>query len=144
MKLDRLILAILASLVLIALLCPAVQADDNEAEVELKVNIVAAPSVITTAAAPVSTKLAILRGTLTDLGTASTVVVYFEWGETTNYGSRTRPRTMTSPRAFWAIITRLTPGTDYHFRAVAVGDDTSYGSDVSFKTRKRWWWWKWW
>lgn len=145
MKSDRPILAILASFMLIGSLCPAVQADDEKAEVELRVEIIAPPSVITKDAYPITATSALLHGSLTSLGTASSVVVYFEWGTTTDYGFTTRFRTMTKPRTFRASITGLTPATTYHFRAVAEGEDgTSYGSDVSFKTRKRWWWWKWW
>ena len=146
MKLARIGLIIL----LLAVLCsawPAVQADDNEAEVELKVKIVAPPSVTTKYAYPITASFALLHGKLNSLGTASSVVVYFEWGTTTEeYGFTTRARTLKKPKAFSAVITRLTPDTTYHFRAVAVGEDgTSHGSDVSFKTRERWWWnwWKW-
>jgi len=147
LKLDRLILAILASLVLIGLLCPAVQADDDKAEVDLKVEVVSPLSVTTKYAYPITASFALLHGKLNSLGTASSVVVYFEWGTTTEeYGFTTRARTLKKPKAFSAVITRLTPDTTYHFRAVAVGEDgTSHGSDVSFKTRERWWWnwWKW-
>lgn len=145
MKLDRLILAILASLVLIGLLCPAVQADDDKAEVDLKVEVVSPLEVTTKYAYPITARFALLHGKLDSLGTASSVVVYFEWGTTTDYGFTTRERTLKRPRHFSAVITRLTPDTEYHFRAVAVGEDgTSYGSDVSFKTRKHWWWRWWW
>jgi len=101
---------------------------------------VSPPSVTTNDPIFVFTRFAILYGSLDSLGTASKVNVYFEWGETTDYGSTTRVRTMTKPRAFRAIIWRLTPATTYHFRAVAVGDGTSYGEDMSFTTRGRWWW----
>ena len=143
MKLARIGLITLLLAVLCSV-CPAIQADDDEAEVDLKVEVVSPLSVTTNEARPVTTRWAVLHGSLTDLGTASSVDVYFEWGETTDYGHKTRPRTMTKPRAFRAIIWGLTPATTYHFRAVAVGDDTSYGSDKSFTTRGRWWWWKWW
>jgi len=149
LKLDRLILAILASLVLIGLLCPAVQADEDKAEVDLKVEVVPPLSVTTQYAYPITASLALLHGKLNSLGTASPVSVYFEWGTTMDYGRQTRARTLKRPGPFGAVITHLTPGTTYHFRAVAVSEDgTSYGSDVSFKTRKRCWWnwwgWCWW
>ena len=144
MKLARPILAILASFMLIGLLSPAVQADDSKAEVELKVNIVAAPSVTTNEATKIKAKRATLNGRLTSLGTASSVAVSFEWGPTTDYGSTTKPRTMTSTGDFRATITGLTPDTTYHFRAKAEGDGTIvYGSELSFTTRTRGRWWKW-
>lgn len=141
MKFGRPILAILASFMLIGLLSPAVQADDDKAEVELKVNIVAAPSVTTNDATGISARRATLNGSLTNLGTASSVVVYFEWGATTEDGSMTKPRTMTSTRDFKAHVADLAPDTTYHFRAKAEGDGISYGSELSFTTnpRGRWW-----
>jgi hypothetical protein len=127
------------------LLCPAVQADDNEAKVDLKVEVVPPLSVTTKCAYPITASFALLQGELNSLGTASSVSVYFEWGTTTDYGHLTRARTLKMPWPFSAVIIRLTPDTTYHFRAVAESEDgTSYGSDVSFKTRQRWWWWKWW
>lgn len=145
MKLKRLTLTILALLVLIGLLCPAVQANDDEAKVDLKVEVVPPLSVITKYACPITTSFALLHGELNSLGTASSVAVYFEWGTTTDYGYQTRAQTLKGPRPFSAVIIRLTPDTTYHFRAVAESDDgISYGSDVSFKTRQLWWWWKWW
>ena len=144
MKLANLLLVITLSLTLILGVCPSVRADDSKAEVDLKVEIVVPPSVTTGFALPGS-GWALVLGRLTDMGSASSVDVYFEWGETTDYGSTTRVRTVTSPRRFWAIIRGLTPGTTYHFRAVAVGDGTGYGEDRSFTTIRPWWWrWRWW
>ena len=144
MKLARIGLITLLLAVLCSV-CPAIQADDDEAEVDLKVKIVSPPSVTTQNAHPITASFALLHGKLNSLGKASSVVVYFEWGTTTGYGFTTRARTLKRPSPFSAVITRLTPDTTYHFRAVAVTEDgTSYGSDVSFTTRGRWWWWKWW
>lgn len=135
MKLVRISIAILASFMLIGLLSPAVQADDSKAEVKLKVEIVSPLSVTTKGATGISARRATLNGRLTSLGTASSAVVYFEWGLTTDYGSTTKPRT------FRARITDLTPGTVYYFRAKAeVDGSTSYGGEMTFttKTRGRW------
>jgi len=140
LKLGRVMLALIICLVAVGSLCSVAQANDNKAEVDLRVEILSPPSVTTSVAWPVSARWGILHGELPDMGTASSVDVYFEWGTTTDYGSTTRVRTLTSPRAFWAIIWRLTTATTYHFRAVAVGDGTSYGEDMSFTTRGRWWW----
>ena len=95
------------------------------------------PSVVTVAAWPLGPRTALLWGRLTDMGTASSVEVYFEWGKTTGYGFETRHQTVKHPRIFVAILTNLTPGTRYHFRAVAVGNGTSYGDDKSFTTAPR-------
>jgi len=109
----------------------------------IKWMIVSPLSVATRFAWPVTWHSAVLNGRLTDMGTDSSVGVYFEWGETTDYGSKTKVRRMTHTGRFSAVIHGLTPGTIYHFRAVAEGESTSYGSDKSFKT-KRHWWWPWW
>jgi phosphodiesterase/alkaline phosphatase D-like protein len=94
------------------------------------------PSVFTVTAWPVGPKSAVVWGWLTDMRGASSVKVYFQWGKTTDYGSQTGQQTMKHPGIFVAIITGLTPRTRYHFRAVAVGDGTSYGWDESFTTSK--------
>ena len=117
---------------------PLAQADDSKAEVKLKVKVVPPVSVTTFSAWPVGYRMALLHGRLDDMGTSSSVDIYFEWGETVDYGSRTRVRRMTHPGRFSAVINGLTPGTTYHFRAVA--EVTSYGSDETFSTKKHWWW----
>ena len=82
----------------------------------------------------IGTTSATLRGDLGDMGTAESVQVSFEWGQTTAYGNTTDGQTMTSGGAFSAGLTGLTPATTYHFRAVAVGDGTDYGTDQTFTT----------
>lgn len=124
-------------------ICSLVQADDSKAEVELKVEVVSPVSVTTRFAWPVGWRSALLHGRLTDMGSASSVNVYFEWGEMKDYGSSTKVRRMTHTGRFSAVIRGLTPGTTYHFSAVAEGESISYGADKRFKT-KRHWWWPWW
>ena len=92
------------------------------------------PTVTTNAATDVVDESATLNGTLDDLDTASSVDVSFEWGATTAYGNETTPQTMTSTGTFSVALSGLTPGATYHFRVKAVGDGTSYGSDLSFVT----------
>jgi len=90
------------------------------------------PSAVTTSdATDITTTSATLNGNLSSLGTASSVAVSFEWGETTDYDNETAPETMTAHGAFSASLTGLVSGTTYHFRAVAVGDGTSYGADLT-------------
>jgi len=136
LKFIRYILPGIFCLVLVVLSWPLAQASYGSANVTLKVNIIAPPSVTTNYARPIAHGRTVLHGCLISLGTASSVVVYFEWGETTEYGNTTRLRTMTRPGAFAAAIKGLNRGTAYHFRAVAAGDGTSYGSDKIFNCRE--------
>ena len=94
------------------------------------------PGVTTNGASGITTTSATLNGNLSDLGSASSVTVSFEYGRTTSYGSAVTgvPSTLTSAGAFTANLTGLTPGQTYHFRAKAVGDGTVYGSDATFTT----------
>jgi len=92
------------------------------------------PSVTTNDATNIGSTSATLNGHLDSMGTASSVTVYFEWGTDTNYGHTTTPQIMTSTGDFYFNLEGLTPGTTYHYRAVAVGDGTTYGSDKSFTT----------
>ena len=96
------------------------------------------PGVITIGALRVGSTSALLWGILYNKGSASSVEVYFQWGTTTNYGHETAHQTLTSSlRIFSAVAAPLAPNTTYHFRAVAVGDGTSYGQDQVFRTTKR-------
>jgi hypothetical protein len=94
---------------------------------------VATPEVTTNAADSISETTATLNGTLDDLGGESSVDVYFEWGETTSYGSTTTQEAMSATGAFDAGISGLTSGTTYHFRAAVTDSvDTWYGADAEF------------
>ena len=92
------------------------------------------PVVSTGEAGDITNTGATLTGNLTDMGGAGSVTVSFEYGETTSYGSTTTPQVMTETGTFNVSVTGLTPGTTYHFRAVAEGDGTDYGGDESFTT----------
>ena len=93
------------------------------------------PMVITTTATDVTSNSATLNGTLYNLGSATSVQVSFEWGNTTNYGNETPEQTESLPTVFSADISGLTPGTTYHFKARAVGDSTAYGFDMTLTTK---------
>ncbi|GAI45628.1 unnamed protein product, partial [marine sediment metagenome] len=95
-----------------------------------------APTVVTAAASSLRTTSATLNGTLNDLGSALEVTVSFEWGTTTAYGNETTAQAMTDTGSFTVSLTGLSSNTTYHFRAVAVGDGTSYGDDISFTTAR--------
>ena len=90
--------------------------------------------VTTGSATSIAASSAILSGTLTGLGTNSSVSVRFNYGLTTSYGSTTSSQIMTAPGAFSASISGLTASTTYHFQAVAIGSTTATGSDASFTT----------
>lgn len=92
------------------------------------------PAVTTREANAVGTTSATLNLNLTDLGSAASVEVYMEWGPTTAYGSTTARKAVSRTGASSFALSGLTPATTYHFRAVAVGDGTAYGSDLTFTT----------
>ncbi|MDM7998892.1 MAG: carboxypeptidase regulatory-like domain-containing protein [Dehalococcoidia bacterium] len=94
----------------------------------------AAPTVTTGAATSVAATTATLNGNLTSLGTASSVIVSFEWGTTDGgpYSNVTDNQTMTGTGTFSANVTGLVAGTTYYYRAKAVGDGTALGDQVSF------------
>jgi hypothetical protein len=94
-----------------------------------------APYVMTIWALPVGCNYAVLWGYLNSRGSTSSVEVYFQYGTTNTYGSETLHQTLThKPRFFIAMVNNLLPNPTYHFRAVAVGDGTSYGDDRIFRT----------
>ena len=92
-------------------------------------------SVTTSPAADVTDSSATLVGYLSSRGSASSVQVSFEWGLTTAYGNVTPAQEMTTTGSFGASLTGLPAGTTCHFRAMAVGGDTSHGEDMTFSTR---------
>jgi subtilisin len=98
------------------------------------------PSVTTNAATSVTTNAATLNGTLTNMGTATTVNVSFQWGTTQGgpYPNSTTPQARTSPGAFQANLSNLGPNTTYYYRTKADGgaSGTSYGVEMSFTTLK--------
>ena len=94
-----------------------------------------APAVTTSAATGVSATGATLNGSLTSLGSASSVTVSFQYGTTTSYGSTASVSpARTATGSFSAAISGLSASTTYHFRAVATGDGTVNGADMSFTT----------
>ena len=104
-------------------------------ELDLTVTMpVAPPTVTTNAATGIDNTAATLNGILSDLGDTSPVEVSFEWGTTTDYGNGTDTQAMTSTGSFSATLSGLAPDTNYHFRAKAVGEGTTYGIDRTFTT----------
>ena len=92
---------------------------------------------VTLSSSHITQTAATLNGSLTDLGTASSVTVYFEYGMDAGYGHTTHHQTLNVTGSFSANLSFLKPNTTYHFRAVAVSSaGTSYGQDRTFKTLK--------
>ncbi|HUV43683.1 MAG TPA: PKD domain-containing protein, partial [Dehalococcoidales bacterium] len=91
------------------------------------------PAVTTDGASIVGTNSARLSGSLADIGTASSVDVSFEWGETQGgpYPNETTPQSMSSTGDLDFDLTGLEPGTTYYFRAKAVGAGTVYGVEMN-------------
>ena len=99
------------------------------------VTSVATPAtVVTEAADSVTSTTATLNGNLTSMGSFVSVATYFEYGLTTGYGTTAGYDFQSSITTFNEAITGLTPGTTYHYRAVAYGDAAVNGSDATFTT----------
>lgn len=99
-------------------------------------NTSAAPVVVTGGASAVGASRATFKATVDPEALATTW--YFQYGTTTNYGSKTAAKTLVaSPNATTVsvAVTSLLPRTTYHFRIVATsGAGTSYGADLSLTT----------
>jgi uncharacterized repeat protein (TIGR01451 family) len=79
---------------------------------------------------------ATLQGNLSIPYITNSNYVWFQWGQTTNYGNETTHQFLASGGAFNQQIMGLAPNTTYHFRAVAQPQNgtTIYGQDSSFYT----------
>jgi N-acetylneuraminic acid mutarotase len=95
----------------------------------------APPGATTNPANNVASNSATLNGTVNPHGLTTTV--YFQYGTTISYGSRTPNQTATgnTTRSVTANISGLTASTTYHFRIVAHNSaGTTYGNDRTFTT----------
>lgn len=111
------------------------------------------PTVVTWAATNITSSSATLNGELTDSGTAKSGTCSYQYGTSpTNYTNVANWTYNGSP-IMWTNITwdsgspsssaslqvaiainGLSPNTTYYFRAVATGDGTGYGGQLSFTT----------
>jgi phosphodiesterase/alkaline phosphatase D-like protein len=74
-----------------------------------------------------------LNGSLNNLGSASEVIVSFEWGTSSgNYSNETTPETMTTTGTFSFSLDGLNSDSTYYYRAKAIGNGTSYGVEKDF------------
>ena len=96
----------------------------------------APPSAVTGNATSISDTSAVLHGTVTPNGSATTY--YFQWGPTTSYGNNRKTKNAgsgTKASSVTQTITKLKPGTLYHYRLVATNKSgTTMGSDQTFTT----------
>jgi len=92
------------------------------------------PTVDTVPATDITTFSAELVGLLANDG-GEDCNCGFQWGPTIAYGNTTPTTSQTTGFTFDQIITGLTPGISYHFRALAMNSaGTAYGSDLTFST----------
>ena len=79
---------------------------------------------------------AIINGTITAAGDAVPTIRGFDYGTTSSYGGSSVTTLLTgySNEAYSAVITGLTPSTQYHYRAKAYNGAWGYGVDKIFST----------
>jgi phosphodiesterase/alkaline phosphatase D-like protein len=96
------------------------------------------PSVETMPATGTTDTASTLNGNLRLLGSAATVNVSFEYGNTHGgpYPISTPPQAMTATGPFLANLSGLTPGTTYYYRAKGDGGEygVGHGDEMSFTT----------
>ena len=94
-------------------------------------------AVSTDSASSVGTDGATLNGTLDSLGGASSVEVYFEYGQSgSGLSKTTTAKTLSSTGSYSVDVSGLSSGTGYEFRAVADASDgdTDAGTTTAFTT----------
>ena len=88
-------------------------------------------------AAPFKNGTAKVEGRLNPLGKKTQF--YFDYGSTKDYGQKTSPRCgglQITPRLGFVTLTGLKPGSEYHYRLVAVNETgMSHGEDAAFEAR---------
>lgn len=106
-------------------------------ELNFTTTAVTPPAVSTQAAASIGAASATLNGNLTTLGSVTPVAVSFQYGTSPgSYTWETPAVNRTATGTFNAVLTGLSPGTKYYFRARAVpsGGTAVYGSELNFTT----------
>ena len=95
------------------------------------------PIVSTNAANNITEVEATLNAVLTNDG-GEACDCGFQWGETVAYGNTTPTQSKTTGEIFSQVISSLTHGTLYHFRAFATNSGgTGYGNDMYFVTESQ-------
>jgi len=98
--------------------------------------LIDAPTVVTNATTGIEETNATLHGYLQNDG-GEQCTVRFEYGTTINYGTNTSNQTKTQGQTFEQVISGLSNGTLYHYRAFANNSNatTATGSDMTFLTK---------
>ncbi len=125
-----------------ALALPAAQkvllADTGNSRIESWSVKAEPPTATTGPAQSIGVASASLKGTIDPEGLATNY--YFEYGETTSYGTKTSEKSAgsgTSGKAYEELVSGLEFNTTYHFRVIAKGGGyTAEGKDQTFKTLK--------
>ena len=95
-------------------------------------------AVQTSTASEVTTSSAILHGYLDGMGPYPSVIVWFEFGNTTGFGRSTSQMTLYNTGPFSIQVSGLNPNSGYYFRAAArpnaVGVTSAYGHTNIFTT----------
>ena len=95
------------------------------------------PTATTELVNPIGATTATLHGNLADKGTAGTVNVTFQWGDSPGvYINETAQQPLLSAVPFTANLTGLTYGNTYYYRAKADGGiyGGMFGNEMTFKT----------
>jgi hypothetical protein len=93
------------------------------------------PSVGTAEVTSVTIHSAQLNGSVTSMGTATSVTTHFVWGTAQNNLINTLDcQTLTANGSFSGNITGLSPATTYYYQAQAVGQGTGQGTIKTFTT----------
>jgi len=116
---------------------PYASGDASTLNFGITIGAPAGPTVVTTAATPITTTTATLNGTVNANGSSTTVT--FDYGLTPAYGTTVpgvpSPVTGSVVTTVSAAITGLTPGTLYHFRVNGSNSNGSAsGLDLTFTT----------
>ena len=106
----------------------------GETTLQLLVQTAPQPEAITLAATNITSTSALLTAQVHPKGLPS--AVWFQWGETTNYGFTTSARTLgsgTNPVVGTRLIGNYVPNVIYHFRAIATNaGGFAFGADRTF------------
>ena len=107
---------------------------NNECADDIRFNFITLPPfAITNPASDIQPSQATLNGTLSNLGSASSCNVWFQWGFDTSYSNTTSHVIKDSKRSFSDTITGLSSSSTYHFRTVAENNSgIVYGEDKAF------------
>ena len=94
------------------------------------------PAVVTGYADRITASSAQVSGTLTSLGSASSVTVSVIWGTAQGgpYTEETSGVVQTATVAFHFELSGLASGATFYYQAKAEGDGTAYGEELSFTT----------